>query len=131
MECIMELVERHDRFTYDLRGECRVLSGCVAAYRREGDIRFATELSAAIEHALQHDGILGAWRDPSTGEVEYCNCRIFTDQDQALRFARDEEQRSIFNLNRMVEVPVVLTENVMERREHSAVHAGSPMCVVA
>lgn len=106
IEAIQALAERHERFAYDLRGACRVLSGCVAAYRRGSDPVLSTDLTAAIAHALEQDGILGAWRDPATGAVEYDSCRIFTDQEQALRFARCEEQRSIFNLNRMLEVPV-------------------------
>jgi hypothetical protein len=64
------------------------------------------DLAKAMTHALERDGILGAWRDPATGQVKYDSCRVFTDQDQALRFASEQEQRSIFNLNRMVEVPV-------------------------
>jgi hypothetical protein len=106
MRTILELVERHERFTYDLRGECRVLSGCVAAYRSEENGSTVMDLTKAIAHALERDGILGAWRDPETGEVKYDSCRVFTDQEQALRFAYEQEQRSVFNLNRMIEVNV-------------------------
>lgn len=103
---IQELVERHDRFTYDLRARCRVLSGSVAAYRAVGPTVPMTDLSRAVAQALERDGILGAWRDPDSGEVHYDSCRLFTDQDQALRFAHGEGQRAIFNLNRMIEVHV-------------------------
>jgi hypothetical protein len=103
---ILELVERHDHFTYDLRARCRVLSGCVAAYRSPDEASGATDLAKAIAAALEQDGILGAWRDPATGRVKYDSCRVFTDQAQALRFAQEQKQRAIFNLNRMVEVKV-------------------------
>ncbi len=103
---IQEMVERHDRFTYDLRARCRVLSGVVAAYRAGDPDVPLTDPAKAIARALDSDGILGARRDPQTGVVQYDSCRVFTDQDQALRFAMDEDQRSIFNLNRMIEVPV-------------------------
>jgi len=103
---ILELIDRHDRFTYDLRGECRVLSGCVAAYRSVEKDSSEVDLVKAIAQALERDGILGAWRDPATGEVKYDSCRVFTDQDQALRFAYEQEQKSVFNLNRMTEVKV-------------------------
>jgi hypothetical protein len=106
MSTILELVQRHERLTYDLRGECRVLSGSIAAYRSAADGDPLTDLTKAIAQALERDGILGAWRDPATGRVQYDSCRVFTDQDQALRFASDQEQRSVFNLNRMIEVSV-------------------------
>jgi hypothetical protein len=110
---ILELIDRHDRFTYDLRGECRVLSGCVAAYRMDEGASFATDLGKAVSHAFTRDGILGAWRDPATGAVRYSSCRVFTDQDQALRFASEQEQKSVFNLNRMTEVKVADWLNAM------------------
>ncbi len=105
-DAVQEMVERHDRFTYDLRARCRVLSGSVAAYRAEQPNVPRTDLSKAITQALDSDGILGAWRHPDTGEVQYDSCRVFTDQDQALRFAEEQGQRSVFNLNRMIEVSV-------------------------
>ena len=106
LEKINSLLRRYDRIAYDLRGECHVLYGVVVAYRAADDAMATSHLPRAIAQALAHDGILGAWRDPATDRVFYESCRLFTDQDHALRFARAQGQRSVHNLNRMLEVPV-------------------------
>jgi hypothetical protein len=99
------LIDRKDRFTYDLRGNCHVYSGVVAAYQSGGEGDHFTDLAQAIGHALRHDGIVGAWRD-GRGQVFYDSCRVFTDTEQAVRFARHEGQRAVFNPNREQEVTV-------------------------
>ena len=106
IERLAELVERRDRFTYDLRGECMVDRGIVCAYQWTQDSQHFTDAPAVILHALGHDGIVGAWKNPEDGKVYYDSCRLFTDLDNALRFAREQHQRSVFNLNRDEEVPV-------------------------
>lgn len=109
MESMMErlngLARRKSRFTYDLRGACQVYTGIVSAYKATQDSDQAMDLPAVIAHALDHDGIVGAWRDPSDGRIQYDSCRVFTDQESALRFARTQGQRSVYNLNRDEEVP--------------------------
>ncbi|MBK7085752.1 MAG: hypothetical protein IPH53_14230 [Flavobacteriales bacterium] len=106
LEKIDSLLRRYDRFAYDLRGECRVLYGIVVAYRAADDALTTSHLPRAIARALAHDGILGAWRDPATERVVYESCRLFTDQEHALRFARAQGQCSVHNLNRMLEIAV-------------------------
>lgn len=106
IERLAELAQRRDRFTYDLRGECLVDRGIVSAYRATQDSQHFTDVPAVILHALSHDGIVGAWKDPADGTVYYDSCRLFTDLNHALRFAREQYQRSVYNLNRDEEVPV-------------------------
>ena len=103
---LLALTAKKDRFTFDLRGECQVYAGIVSAYRATEDSDHFIELPAVIAHALANDGIVGARKDPMDGKTYYDSCRIFTDLDQALRFARQERQRSVFNLNRNEEVQV-------------------------
>src|SRR5690348_737225 len=80
---LRNLSQRRERFTFDLRGNCLVYSGVVAAYRAREENDHFTDLPKVILHALQHDGILSAWRDPK-GQVVYDSCRIFTDVDHAV-----------------------------------------------
>ncbi len=94
------LLERKERFTYDLRGRCQVYEGVVAAYRAPDGADHFTDVSAVIEHALAHEGIVGGWRDPAQGRCYYYSCRLFTDTEHALRFARAQGQRAVYNLNR-------------------------------
>jgi len=101
-----DLFHRHERFTFDLRGNCRVLDGIVVEYAHAALERFAHDPVAAIQMALQQDGILGVSHDPATGAAVYTSCRLFTAPDQAMRFARTEARRSFFNLNRGQEIAV-------------------------
>jgi hypothetical protein len=101
---LLEISRRKDRFTFDLRGKCQVYSGIVAAYAAPPNIAEADELANAIAHAWEHDGIIGAWKDPQTGKVQYDSCRLFTDLERALRFAEQQQQKAVFNLNRQKEI---------------------------
>jgi hypothetical protein len=103
---LMEMTRRQDRFTFDLRSECRIYSGIVCAYRSTLAGDHVADLATAMAHAWERDGIISGWRDPWDGKVRYDSSRVFTDLDQALRFARRERQGSVYNLNRGVEVPV-------------------------
>lgn len=103
---LKDLVSRKDRFTFDLRSECLVYTGIVSAYHATEDSEHFTDLPKVMAHALENDGVVGMWKDPETGRINYDSCRIFTDLENALRFARQERQKSVYNLNREEEVRV-------------------------
>lgn len=97
------LFERKNRFTYDVRSGCQVYNGVVAKYRvPSGDGHFV-DLELALKHSLAHDGILGCWKDPDSGTIRFDSCRIFTDLENASRFARLQEQHVVHNLTRDLE----------------------------
>jgi hypothetical protein len=101
---LSDLARRKERFTYDLRGNCQVYSGIVSSYRAAPDSLHFTDLPMVILHALEHDGVVGAWKDPRDGRIYYDSCRLFTDVGNAFFFARMEGQRSVYNLNREEEL---------------------------
>ena len=105
VERIRSIAERKDRFSYDVRGRAFVDMGIVAAYRATKGERFE-DLPEVLQHAFEHEGIVGAWRDPQDGKIYYDSCRLFTDRQSAMAFARAQNQRSIFNINRMQEIIV-------------------------
>jgi hypothetical protein len=100
---LRDLSERRTAFVYDLRGECQVYGGVVAAYRATDDGPSFATLGEAVHHALGHDGIVAMKRD-EVGITAFHSCRLFTDEGQALRFARDQGASRIVNLNRDREV---------------------------
>jgi hypothetical protein len=103
---IRSIATRKSRFSYDIRSRAFVDMGIVVAYRStQGNDRFA-DLPEVVRHALEHEGIVGAWKDPADGRIYYDSCRLFTDARSALAFARQQEQRSVFNINRMEEIVV-------------------------
>ena len=89
-----------------VRLECLIYSGVVAAYRATQDSDHFLDLPKVLAHALEHDGIIGAWRDPQDGTTYHDSCRLFTDVGSALRFAKTQTQRSFYNLDRGQEVVV-------------------------
>ncbi len=100
------LAGRHERFIFDLRGNCLVYTGVIAAYDGALSNALQGDPSAAILHALDHDGIVGAWKEGGSSRSRFASCRLFTDQASALRFAKQQQQPTVFNLNRDLEVQV-------------------------
>ncbi len=100
------LARRHERFIFDLRGNCLVYTGVIAAYQGDPEIALEGDPSMAIVHALDHDGIVCAWKEGGSGPSRFASCRLFTDQTSALRFAHKQQQTTVFNLNRDLEVRV-------------------------
>ena len=105
LEQLRDLSSRKERFTFDVKSRCLVRNGVVSAYRATKGDHYA-ELRDVLAHALSHEGIVGAWRDPATQRVQYDSCRIFTDMSNAKRFAELQGQRSVFDLERNEEISV-------------------------
>ena len=106
MERLRALAARKERFSYDVRGDSHVNRDIIVAYRMEERSGASPDLEKVIEHAMAHDAIVTGWRDPSDGMVHFSSCRLFTDVANAVRFAREHGQRSVYNWNRDAEVPV-------------------------
>ena len=102
---LRSIAERKDRFSYDIRSRAFIDMGIVAAYRATQGDR-SSDLPEVVQHALEHEGIVGAWKDPESGKIYFDSCRLFTDHVNAIAFAKAQQQRSIYNLNRMQEIIV-------------------------
>lgn len=113
LERVTELLQRKERFAYDLRGNCQVHEGLVAAYRSSESAEHFSSLPEALAHAAANEGIIRAWKDPVTGSVLFDSCRLFTDRLNAARFAQAERQRSIYDLNRNEEIGVATEAKVL------------------
>ncbi len=105
MERLRSIATRKARFSYDVRGDSHVNRDIVAAYRLEGSAGAPPELETVVQHAMDHDAIITGWRD-GEGRIHYTSCRLFTDAENAMRFARENGQRSIYNWNRDAEVVI-------------------------
>jgi hypothetical protein len=102
------ITQRKARFSYDVRGNTYVYSGMVAPYRfanEEGDVN---ELEAVIDHALENDGIVSGVKDVASGKWTFTSDRLYSDMGNALRFAREQGQPTVYNWNRSEEVAVAL-----------------------
>jgi hypothetical protein len=108
LERLRSLAMRKDRFCYDVRGNSHIYHDVVAAYEMDGIDE--TDLERVLQHAMEHDSIVSGRRDPVDGMMRYTSCRLFTDVQNAVRFARDQRRPSVFNWNRLTEIPVEMTE---------------------
>ncbi len=55
-------------------------------------------LHTCIKHALYNYGYVGGWKNEN-GEMQYDSVRIFTDLHKAIKWARKQKQRSIFDID--------------------------------
>ncbi len=109
LERLRSLAARKTRFCYDVRADSHVYDGIVAPYRVETEGEETTALLPVLEHALLNDGMVSGVRDIPTGQTRYTSGRHYTDMGNALRFAREQGQPTVFNWNRQMEVSVGLT----------------------
>jgi hypothetical protein len=120
VERLRALAARKERFSYDVRGDSHVNRDIVAAYEMPPSL--SAELEHVIEHALEHDAIVTGYRDRE-GKVHYTSCRLFTDLYNAMRFARENGQPTVFNWNRGSEVVVegpAAGSSTSTQEEHAA-----------
>jgi hypothetical protein len=106
LERLRSIAARKERFSYDVRGDSYVNMDIVAAYHIASEGAAPLELARVVEHALQHDAIVTGHRSMD-GTVHFTSCRLFTDANNAVRFARDNQQSSVYNWNRGAEIPVL------------------------
>lgn len=104
LDRLRALSARKSRFCYDVRGNSHVYDGIVAPYRVEVDGQEVNELIPVLEHALVNDGMVSGVKDPATGRTAYYSGRHFTDDGNALRFAREQGQPFVYNWNRQEEL---------------------------
>ncbi len=105
---LRSLAARKARFCYDVRGNSHVYDGIVAPYRVDVDEVETNELLPVLEHALVNDGMVTGVKDAATGKTIFSSGRHYTDLGNALRFAREQGQRAVYNWNRQEEVPLAV-----------------------
>lgn len=104
MERLRAIAARKERFSYDVRGDSYVNTDIIVAYTIENGGK-PIDLETVIEHAIANDSIVSGQRQ-SDGNVIYTSCRLFTDMLNAERFAREQQQTSVYNWNRYAEMPI-------------------------
>lgn len=105
LERLRAIAARKAFFSYDVRGDSYVNTDLVVAYHIPNASEKGPDLEKVIQHALEHDSIVSGKRD-AEGHVQYTSCRLFTDMNNAMRFARENGQATVYNWNRHAEVQV-------------------------
>ena len=99
-EAIKKMAEENPLgFTVDLTNLKRLTSGISVAYL-ETQNSFGDEgLKRVLKHALDNEKKAGGWFNSENGRFYYDSVCIFTDLNEAERFARENRQLAIFDLS--------------------------------
>ena len=80
-----------------------ILFGIVVAHLDTQDSFGDEGLLECLVHALENDKVLGGWKNED-GTMQYDSCKVFTSLSEALAFAKENNQRAIFNLTTLEEI---------------------------
>jgi hypothetical protein len=90
--------ENPDGFTLDLETMELIASGIVVAYQATQDSFGKIGLQTCLEHALNHNKLVGGWRNPN-GLFQFDSVRVFESLPMAIRFGRMQKQYAIFDID--------------------------------
>ena len=97
-----------DGFTLDIRTMTEPKEGVAVSYAATQDSHSREQLEAVVSHALEHDGYVGGWLNAADGLYYFDSTRLFPEDalDDAIRFGRENGQRSVFVLSSSTDIPV-------------------------
>ena len=90
-----------DGFTLDIQTKEPVTSGIAVAYLETQNSFGKESLDKVIEHALNHEKIVGGWLNPEDSLYYFDSDRIFAEgsYNEAIAFAKENLQLSIYDLS--------------------------------
>uniref|UniRef100_UPI0032167C8C hypothetical protein n=1 Tax=uncultured Draconibacterium sp. TaxID=1573823 RepID=UPI0032167C8C len=91
-------------FTYNLKTKRAVKYGYCVAYKETQNCFGKAGLLKALEHSLQHEQIIGGWLNSENNFYYFDSVKIFKSKNEALKFARENEQIAIFDLTNLIEI---------------------------
>ncbi|MBQ3810761.1 MAG: hypothetical protein II839_08100 [Kiritimatiellae bacterium] len=104
-----------DGFTLDIRTMTEPTEGVAVSYAATQDSHSREQLEAVVSHALEHDGYVGGWLNDDDGLYYFDSTRLFPEDalDDAIRFGRENGQRSVFALSTLTDVPIPTETNTL------------------
>lgn len=95
-------------FTLDVHTMEEPKTGIAVAYAETKGIRGGRDIYKVTAHAYSHDGYVGGWKDKESGNYYYESVKLFPEEDleEAMKFARENGQKSVYILSSETEVPV-------------------------
>ena len=95
-------------FTLDVHTMEEPKTGIAVAYAETKGIRGGRDIYKVTAHAYSHDGYVGGWKDKESGNYYYESVKLFPEDDLegAMKFARENGQKSVFILSSETEIPV-------------------------
>lgn len=96
--------ENPEGFTVKLPEMNWVISGYIAAYKDTQNCFGSEGLEKAVQHALNHDKIVGGWLNEENKLFYFDSSKVFENEEEAKKFGRENEQIAIFDLNTFKEI---------------------------
>lgn len=106
---ILSMGRNHpEGFTMDVRTLEEPKEGIAVAYAETKGIRGGRDIYKVTAHAYSHDGYVGGWLDEETGKYYYESVKVFPEEDleEAMKFAKENGQKTVFILSSDTEIPV-------------------------
>jgi fructokinase len=104
-EELVELVWNYSQvhpegFTLDVLKKAPVSNGIVVAYEETQNSFGKESIQKVVEHALDHDHIVGGWFNESDTSYYYDSDRVFEDghYTEAIAFAKENHQLAIYDI---------------------------------
>ena len=104
-----------DGFTLDIRSMTEPKEGIAVSYAATQNSHSHDRLEAVVLHALEHDGYVGGWLNDADGLYYFDSTRLFPEDalDDAIRFGKENGQRSVFVLSTLTDFPIPTETNTV------------------
>lgn len=93
-------------FTLNIETFKEVKFGICVAYLETQDSFGKDGLKKVIEHALEHNKIIGGWLNDENEYYYFDSIQVFRRLDEAIRFAKQNKQLAIFDLTNLKEIRI-------------------------
>lgn len=104
VKAILEIArENPEGFTVEIPSLEHVKEGIPVGYEATQDSFTAEDVESVVRHAMNHENIVGGWLNEE-GEFQFDSCKIFFDLEEALEFAKRNNQRAIFDITNSREI---------------------------
>lgn len=95
-------------FTYNIATLQPVVKGISVAYIQTQNSFGKQDLPKVINHALEHEKIVGGWLNDNNGQYYFDSVKVFdnSQMQQAIEFAKQNKQYSIYDLTNDKEIVI-------------------------
>ncbi len=94
-------------FTYSLKTGRFVKFGFSVAYQATQNHFSRSGLEKVLEHAQEHSQVIGGWLNTENNLYYFDSVKIFKDLNEAMNFAKLNQQIAIFDLTNLIEIKVI------------------------
>jgi fructokinase len=96
---IKKIAEQNpDGFTVKIPDLTDLKDGYIVAYLETQNCFGDEGLKKVLNHALQHEGIVGGWKNRENRQYYFDSSKVFDNPEEAIRWGIENKQIAIFDL---------------------------------